>query len=363
MVESQFQSFNEIANPALGGARAEALRAELRRRGLDGFIVPRADAHQNEYVPASEERLRWLTGFSGSAGLAIVLADRAALFVDGRYILQAPEQVDGKVFEIRHVVDDPPGAWIENRLTRGKLGYDPWLHTPEAVERWRLAAAAAGGELVAVETNPIDSIWTDRPPPPLGAVRIQKIGYAVESARSKLKRVKAALKSDGLVVTDAHDVAWLFNIRGGDVAHTPLVLAYAFAPRIGKPKLYIDARKLSNRIRVALSALAEIGEERELLADLKDLGAKGARLALRCGDRRVAPDAGAEGRRRFAGGRRRPDRRDEGGEERRRARRRARCEPARQRGARALSRLVRSGSAERGFDRDRRRRGAGILSS
>jgi Xaa-Pro aminopeptidase len=280
MVESQFQTFDEIGDRSLGAERAKALRGELSRRGLDGFIAPRADERQNEYVPPSAERLRWLTGFSGSAGLAIVLADRAALFVDGRYTLQAPGQVDAKVFEIRHVVDDPPTAWIEAHLGRRKLGYDPWLHTPDAVERFSRAAAAAGGELVAVETNPIDAIWTGRPAPPLDAVRIQKLSYAGESARSKLKRVKARLKSDGFVVTDAHDVAWLFNIRGGDVAHTPLALAYAFVPREGRPKLYIDGRKLSNRLRVGLSGLADIGEERDLLADLGELGAKGARLAF-----------------------------------------------------------------------------------
>jgi Xaa-Pro aminopeptidase len=280
MFKSLFQSYDEIANPALGAGRVRSLREELERRGLDGFIVPRADAHQNEYVPASEERLRWLTGFSGSAGLAIVLKDRAVLFVDGRYTLQAAEQVDTKIFEIRHVTDAPPGAWIEAHLGAGKLAYDPWLHTPDAVERWSNAAAAAGGELVPAESNPIDAIWPDRPAPPIGAVRLQKIDFAGESARSKLKRVRAALKSEGLVITDPHDVAWLFNLRGGDVAHTPLALSYAFVPREGKPKLYVDGRKLSNRIRASLSALADIEEENRLLADLRDLGAKGAHLSF-----------------------------------------------------------------------------------
>jgi Xaa-Pro aminopeptidase len=281
MFESVFQSFDDVADPSLGRGRAEALRAELRRRGLDGFLVPRADEHQNEYVPPAAERLRWLTGFSGSAGLAIVLLDRAAVFVDGRYMLQAPEQVDARVFEIRHVVEEPPAAWIEAHLKRGaKLGYDPWLTTPEAVERWSRAASAASGELVPVEANPIDAVWTDRPPPPLGAVSIHKQRFAGESARAKIKRAQKALKSDGLVISDAHDVAWLFNIRGSDVAHTPLALAFAFLPKEGQARLYIDGRKLSNRVRVALSSLAEIGEERELLIDLKELGAKGARLSF-----------------------------------------------------------------------------------
>ena len=281
MFESVYQTFDDVAHPELGRARAASLRRELKRRGLDGFLAPRADEHQNEYVPPSAERLRWLTGFTGSAGVAIVLTDRAALFVDGRYTLQAPEQVDAKTFEIRHIVDEPPGAWIEARLRRGgRLGYDPWLHTPEAVERLKRACAAAGGELVAVESNPIDAVWSDRPAPPLGAVRLHKRRFAGQSARAKVKRVQAALKSDGFVVTDAHDVAWLFNIRGADVSFTPLVLAFAYVPKKGRPKLYVDGRKLSNSVRTALAGLADLGEERELVADLEARGVAGARLGF-----------------------------------------------------------------------------------
>ena len=137
MFESHFQSFAKIGDAKGGAERAAALRAELKRRGLDGFIVPRADEHQNEYVPACAERLLWLTGFSGSAGLAVVLMDEAAIFVDGRYTLQAPEQVDVKVFTPTHLIDEPPAGWIEKHLKRGgRLGYDPWLHTPDAVERF-----------------------------------------------------------------------------------------------------------------------------------------------------------------------------------------------------------------------------------
>ncbi|HXW19046.1 MAG TPA: aminopeptidase P family N-terminal domain-containing protein, partial [Roseiarcus sp.] len=281
MFESVYQTFDDVAHPELGRTRATLLRRELKRRGLDGFLVPRADEHQNEYVPPSAERLRWLTGFTGSAGLAIVLLDRAVLFVDGRYTLQAPEQVDRKIFDIRHIVDEPPGSWIEVRLRRGgRLGYDPWLHTPEAVERWKRACAAAGGELVAVDSNPIDAIWRERPPPPLGLVRLHKRRYAGLSARPKIRRVQAALKTDGLVVSDAHDVAWLFNIRGADVRFTPLVLAFAYVPKKGRPKLYVDSRKLSNSVRVALSGFADIGEELELIADLEARGVAGARLSF-----------------------------------------------------------------------------------
>jgi len=282
MFESHFQSFAKIGDANGGAARAEALRQELKRRDLAGFIVPRADEHQNEYVPGCAERLLWLTGFSGSAGLAIVLMDKAAIFVDGRYTLQAPEQVDTKVFTPAHLIDEPPTGWIEKHLTNGaRLGYDPWLHTPDAVERFALACKNAGGELVAVASNPVDAVWADRPAAPSGAVSRHKPSLSGESARAKIDRVRAALKSaDGLVISDAHNVAWLFNIRGADVAHTPLPLSFAIAPAEGDPTLYVDGRKLSNSVRDYLSGLAEVSEPDRLVADIENLGAAGKRLAF-----------------------------------------------------------------------------------
>src|SRR5262247_1276089 len=145
MFEARFQSFEDRAERAASGPRLAALRTELARRGLTGFIVPRSDRHQNEYVPASEERLAWLTGFTGSAGLAVVLAERAALFVDGRYTLQAPEEVDITIFSVEHISETSPEAWIETHLSTRRLGYDPWLHTVEGAEKLEKAATAAGG--------------------------------------------------------------------------------------------------------------------------------------------------------------------------------------------------------------------------
>jgi Xaa-Pro aminopeptidase len=277
-----YQSFAEIGGPAYGAARVAALRAELASRGLAGFVVPRADEHQNEYVPPGAERLMWLTGFSGSAGLAIVLGDKAALFVDGRYTLQAPAQVDGSVFAVKHVVNAPPSAWIEANLgADGKLGYDPWLHTPEAVERLAKACRAAGGELAAVETNPIDAIWTDRPGSPLAPIHAHPERLAGERAAAKLKRVGEALKgADGLLVSDAHAVAWLFNIRGGDVAHTPLPLAYAYAPREGRPTLFVDGRKLNDAVRARLDRLVDVAPPDALVSFVAALGAAGARIVF-----------------------------------------------------------------------------------
>src|SRR6266566_1773960 len=254
MFEAKFQSFDVEDIPrAQIAARVAALRAELARRGLDGFVLPRTDRQQNETVPPSEERLKWLTGFSGSAGIAIVLADRAALFVDGRYTLQVRDQVDTSIFAIEHLIDSSPHVWLENNLEPGaKLGYDPWLHTRAGAEKLAKAAAAAGAGLEPAEPNPIDGIWTDRPPPPLGPLVLHDLRFAGESAAAKLARVQAEIakvKADALVVSDAQAVAWAFNIRGADVAHTPLPLAFAILPREGRPSLYVDGRKLGNEVR------------------------------------------------------------------------------------------------------------------
>ena len=170
MFEARFQSFDDSSQRAQSAPRVTELRGELKRHGLDGFVIPRADRQQNEYLPPCEERLAWLTGFTGSAGAAVVLADSAALFVDGRYSVQAATQVDGKIFSIEHLVEHPPEQWLEQNLTKGtKLGYDPWLHTSEQVEKLRKACASAGAELTAIDSNPIDALWRDRPAPPAGA--------------------------------------------------------------------------------------------------------------------------------------------------------------------------------------------------
>jgi len=291
MFEARFQTFDDRTEPAAAD-RVAALRAELRRRGLDGFIVPHADRQQNEYMPPSEERLAWLTGFSGSAGVAVVLADRAVLFVDGRYQVQAREQVDTAIFAVEHLVERPPEAWLEANLAAGtKLGYDPWLHTIGGVEKLTKACAAAGASLVAVESNPIDTIWSDRPAPPLGSVVLHDVRYAGEEASAKLARVAAEVAkthADALVVSDAHAVAWAFNIRGSDVAHTPLPLAFAVVPKEGRAAIYIDGRKLTNNVRDRLEELADVREPATLEAGLARLSAGGRTVRL---DQATAADA------------------------------------------------------------------------
>ncbi|MBX6368101.1 MAG: aminopeptidase P family protein [Rhodospirillales bacterium] len=229
--------------------RLEALRSELARRGVAGFIVPRADEHQGEYVPPCAQRLAWLTGFTGSAGLAIVLRDKAAIFVDGRYTLQAAGQVDSAFYQHRHLTEEPPADWIAANLAPGEaLAYDPWLHTLPELERFRAAAEKAGGRLVPLDSNPVDAVWTDRPGPPMAPVESHDLAFAGESAEAKRTRIAESLEKAGVaaaVLTQPDSIAWLLNIRGGDVEHTPLPLSFAIVRRDRTVELFIEPRKLS----------------------------------------------------------------------------------------------------------------------
>ncbi len=301
MFESLFQTFEDEADGDRAKARIDVLRADMKRLGLDGFLVPRADAHQNEYVPPGDERLAWLMGFTGSAGMALVTQNDAVLFVDGRYTVQAREQTDSSVITPANSGETSPSTWIRTRFGAGKkLGFDPWLHTADDVERLRRAAEDAGSQLIAVSENPIDIIWTDRPAPPLAPVVEQAAKYAGESAEKKLGHVREEIvktKSSALVLTDPHEIAWLFNIRGGDVAHTPLPLSWAIVPAKGRPSLFIDGRKLSNAVRAALSNVAELDEPAGFGTALGALGGKrvlfdGAAAAEAV--RSILDEAGAE---------------------------------------------------------------------
>jgi Xaa-Pro aminopeptidase len=292
MFEALFQTFEEPEAGVALTARLSAFREELARRNLTGFVVPRADQQQNEYVAPSEERLAWLTGFTGSAGLAIVLSREAAVFVDGRYTLQAGKQVDAKAWRIEPLVDPPPEAWLARHLAAGdRLGFDPWLHTSAAAERLAAACAKAGAELVAVDSNPLDAVWTERPAPPLAPVTVHGRQFSGEAESDKLKRIGLEIDKlgvDALVVSDSHAVAWTFNIRGGDVSHTPLPLSYALVPKTGRPTMFIDHRKLSNSARDHLERTADVAEPDALTPKLTELARSGAAIAL---DSATAADA------------------------------------------------------------------------
>jgi Xaa-Pro aminopeptidase len=231
------------------GPRLAALRAELRERHLDGFIVPRGDEHQGEYVPKRAQRLAWLTGFTGSAGTAVVLASRAAVFIDGRYTLQVGQEVDGKAYEFRSVPEQPVTDWIVEALPKGgKLGYDPWLHTTAELERLHNACKKAGGRLVPVDGNPIDAIWLDQPAAPLAPVVAHPNAFTGKTSAQKRREISAILKkenADALVLTAPDSIAWLLNIRGGDVPYTPLPLSFAILHADESVDLFLDLRKLA----------------------------------------------------------------------------------------------------------------------
>ena len=292
MFEAKFQTFEERSERAATPARVAALRAELLKRGLTGFIVPSADRHQSEYVPASEARLPWLTGFTGSAGTAIVLAERAVLIVDGRYTLQAASEIDAGLFTVVPLAETAPSAWLEANLTAAdRFGYDPWLHTVDGAEKLGKACAAAGAMLVAVEPNPINSIWTDRPAEPAGAVALHGLRYSGEAAADKMARVQAEIaktRDDALIVSDTQSIAWALNIRGADVTHVPVAMAFAIVPREGRSTLYIDGRKLSNDVRSNIEELAAVRNPDEFVRDAAALGQQHRTVRI---DQATAADA------------------------------------------------------------------------
>ncbi|CAK0758815.1 Xaa-Pro aminopeptidase [uncultured Gammaproteobacteria bacterium] len=231
-------------------ARIAALRTELTAMGLDGFFIPHADEYQNEYVPPNAERLAWLTGFTGSAGLAIVLANRAVVFVDGRYTLQVRGEVDGALFEIANITDQPAGEWLAAALPDGgRIGFDPWLHTIGWLEKTRAVLARSNLTLINLANNPLDRLWTtDRPPPPASVVEVYPIEYAGHSSLAKRNDLALALAAKGLataVLTQPESIAWLLNIRGDDVPHTPLALSRALLFADGRVDWFIAANRLA----------------------------------------------------------------------------------------------------------------------
>ena len=279
-----FQSFDVTSTPQFGRARADALRTAFDGLGIDGVLVPRADEYQGEYVPACAERLSWLTGFTGSAGVALVMRDKAVVFVDGRYVTQLAEQVDGAVFAGGDLVGEPPHLWLQNHGPKGfRLGIDPWLHTGAEVRRLEKALAGLGGALVLLPHNPLDRIWADRPAEPLGRVAIQTVDHAGELPGDKLARMAkatAAAGADVLAVTDPSSIAWIFNIRGSDVPHTPHPLARAVIPASGRPEIFIDKRKTGIEQEAYLTQLADIQPPARFEDRIAALAAEGKRILI-----------------------------------------------------------------------------------
>ena len=258
--------------------RLTALRAELARQGLDGFVVPRADEHLGEYVPESAERLAWLTGFSGSAGIAAVLGDRAAVFTDGRYVLQLAAQTDATQWERLHVTEQPPSKWVAEHAKAGaKIGYDPMLFAEEGVTRY----TEAGVTMAPVASNPVDAIWTDRPAPPNGPALPHALSHAGRSSdekRADIAKVLRDAKQDAAVLTDPASVAWLLNIRGGDVPFTPFALGFALVHADGGTELFMDPAKVPEATRGWLGNSVSVAARDALAPALVRLSGKTVRV-------------------------------------------------------------------------------------
>jgi Xaa-Pro aminopeptidase len=246
------QTYDETTDPSFGAKHLPRVRARMAEQGLDGMLVPHEDEHQNEYLPAANDRLAWVSGFTGSAGAGVVLKDRAAVFADGRYTVQVRAQVDAGQFEILDLVEGGVPAYLERAPKGAVIGYDPRLHSPDALAVLKKAAAKAGAELKPVEVNPVDQAWgEERPAQPMAPVTPHDDQYAGESSASKRARIGAAVAkagADATVLTAPSSIAWLFNIRGGDVIRTPLPLSQAIVKTDGTARLFMDPRKITNEL-------------------------------------------------------------------------------------------------------------------
>jgi Xaa-Pro aminopeptidase len=277
------QTFDETTDRSFGPRHVPLIREAMARQGLDGFLVPHEDEHQNEYLPAANDRLAWATGFTGSAGAAVILKDKAAVFVDGRYTLQVRDQVDGGTFEIRDLVEGGVPAYLETATGRGqRIGYDPRLHSPDALERLKSAASRAGAELTPVADNPLDLAWGQaRPPQPAAPVVPHAAEYSGEDSNAKRARIGENLArtgADAAVLTAPASIAWLFNVRGGDVIRSPLPIGQAILNKDGTARLFLDPAKVTPELPAWLGNQVRLETPSDLPQALAEL--KGQRVVV-----------------------------------------------------------------------------------
>lgn len=290
--QSRFQSFTSPAEPEKSAGRIKALRASLKKAGLDGLLIPRADIFQGEYIPDCENRVLFLTGFTGSAGFCILLPDQVGLIVDGRYTLQAAAEVNRKIVTPVKLAEFLPEGWLKQAAKPGqKIGYNADLFTSRGLKRFEAAAKEAGITLHVMKEDPILPIWENRPSAPATPVIDHPIRFAGEDAAAKITRVQAELTKAGLaalLVSECPNVNWLFNIRAGDVTHLPILRAFALVPAKGKPSLYVDPARLDAALAKRLASLCTIIPPRiapqdgaaEVEADMVALAKSGTRIRL-----------------------------------------------------------------------------------
>ncbi len=277
------QTFEETTDRSFGPRHVPLIRQAMAAQGLDGFLVPHEDEHQNEYLPEANDRLAWATGFTGSAGAAVILKDKAAVFVDGRYTLQVRDQVDEGTFEIRDLVEGGVPAYLETAAGPGQVvGYDPRLHSPDALDRLKAAIARAGAQLKPVAANPLDQAWgAERPAQPVAPVVAQPLAHSGEDSADKRARIGKALAArgaDATVLTAPSSIAWLFNVRGGDVIRSPLPLAQAILNKDGTARLFLDPAKVTAELPAWLGNQVTLETSDDLPGALVDL--KGKRVLV-----------------------------------------------------------------------------------
>jgi Xaa-Pro aminopeptidase len=277
-----YQSFEDTTDPSNVAPRLKALRAEMAAAGVDAFLIPRADAHRGESVPPGEARLAYITGFTGSAGLALVSQKNAGLFVDSRYTIQAPAQTDTKKVTVVNVLQGGFSDRLRDFAPKGgTIGYDPWLHTPGEIKD--LTAKFEGIAKLEPTDNLVDKIWKDRPGPPVSQIEFLGHNRAGKKTEDKLKELKATLaaeKIDAVVLTLPDSICWLLNMRGRDVPNTPFVLGFAIVTRTGQPTLYLDKAKITADLRKQLDGVAKVADAKTMIASLRRLGAADKRVQI-----------------------------------------------------------------------------------
>ena len=284
-----FQSFEEKADPKNVAPRLAALRVELTKAGLDGFLIPRADAHRGESVPPGEARLAYVTGFTGSAGIAIVGPQKAGLFVDSRYTLQAPAQTDTDKITVHEVgqgsISDEVAAYVPKG---GRIGYDPWLHSPGEIRD--LASRLGDRATLVPSENLVNRIWPDRPAAPASTIEFLGHNRAGKTATEKLADLQATLtgQADAAVLTLPESINWLFNMRGRDVPNTPFVLGFAIVPKSGLPTLFLDGARITPELTKSLEGIATLADTASFADALATLGKSGKIVLI---DPATAPEA------------------------------------------------------------------------